>query len=120
MADVAQQIISPVQISWLALFNGSNRLDVANVPVGLDGFVDGSTNLAQANWTSVTNFSSTSVNQSVFVNALPLPVGPPDSGGSGGSGGIGDPGGGTGTNNVPLNSAAQFYRLNFPYAWSWP
>ena len=41
MADVAQQLISPVQISWLALFNGSNRLDVANMPVGLNGFVDG-------------------------------------------------------------------------------
>ena len=121
MADVAQQIISPVQISQLAVFNGSNRLDVANMPVGLNGFVEGSTNLTLANWTSVTNLNSTSLNQSIFVNALPLPTGPPGTNSaSGGSGGPGDPGGGTGTNNVPFNSAAQFYRLHFPYAWSWP
>ena len=121
MADVAQQIISPVQINWLALSNGSNRLDVVNVPVGLNGFVDGCTNLTQGNWASVTNINSSNTAQSIFVNASPLslsPPGPVDSGGSGG--GIGDPGSGTGTNNVPINSAAQFYRLRFPYAWNWP
>ena len=121
IADVAQQIISPVQISKLAVFNGSNRLDVVNLPLGLSGFVDSSTNLGLGNWTTATNFNSTSLNQSIFVNAAPLPTSPPGTNGvSGGSGGPGDPGSGTGTNNVPLNSAALFYRLHFPYAWSWP
>ena len=46
MADVAQQIISPVQIGKLTPLNGSNRLDLVNIPVGLNGFVEGSTNLA--------------------------------------------------------------------------
>jgi len=121
IADVTQQIISPVQISGLAVFNASNRLDAVNVPVGLNGFVDGTTNLSLANWTSVTNITSSTTAQSFFVSASPLPVGPPSSGDpSGSGGGIGDPGGGTGTNNVPLNSAAQFYRLRFPYSWTWP
>jgi phospholipase/lecithinase/hemolysin len=119
MADVAQQIISPVQISGLALFNGSNRLDVANVPVGLNGFVNSTTNLSQANWATVTNFNSTSVNQSIFVNALPLP--PAILAGNGGDGSI-DP---NDTNNanvvyIPPFNPAQYYRLNFPYTWSWP
>jgi phospholipase/lecithinase/hemolysin len=119
MADVAQQIISPVQINWLALFKGSNRLDVANVPVGLNGFVDSTTNLSQANWTTVTNFNSTSMNQSIFVNALPLP--PAILAGNGGDGSI-DP---NDTNNqnvvyIPPFNPAQYYRLNFPYTWSWP
>jgi len=121
IADVAQQIISPVQIGKLAVYTGSNRLDLVNMPLGLSGFVEGCTNLSIGGWTSVTNFNSTSLNQQIWVNAAPLPTGPPGTNGvSGGSGGPGDPGSGTGTNNVPLNSAALFYRLHFPYAWSWP
>jgi phospholipase/lecithinase/hemolysin len=120
IADVAQQIISPVQISKLAVFNGSNRLDVVNMPVGLSGFVLGSTNLSAGGWMSVTNFNSTSLNQSIFVNAAPLPPSVPASG-TGGNGSI-DP---NDTNNVggtyiPPFNPAQFYELQFPYAWSWP
>jgi phospholipase/lecithinase/hemolysin len=119
MADVAQQLISPVQINWLALFNGSNRLDVANVPVGLNGFVDGTTNLSQANWTTVTNFNSTNTTQSIFVYAPPLPPAIPAGNGGDGSTNPND------TNNlnvtyIPPFNPAQFYRLHFPYAWSWP
>ncbi len=117
IADVVQQLISPVQINGLALFKGSNRLDVVNMPLGLDGFVEGSTNLSQAGWTSVTNFSSTSINQSIFVNALPLPPSVPPSG----SGGSTDPN--NPTNNgtyFPGFNPGQYYRLHFPYAWSWP
>jgi phospholipase/lecithinase/hemolysin len=68
MADTAQQLISPVAISNLTSLNGSNRLNAANIPIGLNGFVDGRTNLV-GTWTSVTNFSSTSVTQSIFVPA---------------------------------------------------
>jgi|SRR6185369_16648778 len=120
MADVAQQIISPVKIAKLAPLNGGNRLDLANIPIGLNGFVEGTTNLTLIDWTGVTNIASTSSAQSIFVNAAPLqlPPIPPSSGGSGG--GIGDPSSGTGTNNVPFPSAAQFYRVSFPFAWSWP
>ncbi len=87
MADTAQQLISPAQISQLTVLNGSNRLDVANIPIGLNGLVIGSTNLLLGNWTTVTNFNSTNATQSVFVT----PSGP-----------------------------VQFYRLSFPFAWTWP
>jgi len=129
IADIVQQMISPVQINGLTQTNGSNRLDVVNMPVGLSGFLDGSTNLAQANWTLVTNISSLNTAQSIFVSTPPLPAGfgsggLSGSGGSGGSGGPPNPGSGSVTNGSvgtnSFNSAAQFYRLRFPYAWNWP
>jgi phospholipase/lecithinase/hemolysin len=118
MADVAQQLVSPVKISRLTALNGSNRLDVVNYPAGLSGFVDGSTNLALANWTSVTNITSTNITQSFFVSAPQLSW---LQGGSGGSGSIypGNPGTGSGT-SFTIYYEAQFYRLHFPYAWTWP
>jgi phospholipase/lecithinase/hemolysin len=67
IADVAQQLLSPVQISQLTLLTGSNQLDMANVPVGRNGFVNGSTNLV--NWTSLTNIESTNVTETMFVPA---------------------------------------------------
>ena len=87
IADTAQQLVSPVKISSLTSLNGSNRLDLANVPIGLNGFVDGRTNLVLGNWTQMTNFNSTSATQSVFV---------------------------------PASGPQRFYRLRFPFAWSWP
>jgi len=87
IADVAQQIISPVKVGKIAPVSGSNRLDVVNYPAGLNGFVDGVTNLAQANWAAAASVASTNTAQSVFV---------------------------------PTSGPQQFYRLRFPYAWSWP
>lgn len=132
VADTVQQMISPVQISSLAQINGSNQLNIVNMPVGLNGYLDGSTNLAQtSNWTLVTNFNSTSTAQSIFVVTPPLPAGF-GVGGSGGSGGLSGPpipgqgsgsGSGSGSSQTTtFNSqvAVQFYRLRFPYAWNWP
>jgi hypothetical protein len=119
MADIAQQLVSPVNISNLTLLTGSNQLDVANIPIGLNGFADGSTNLASGNWTSVTNFNSVSATQTIFVpTSIFVPASdpseprlpPPPPGG----------GGGTQTNSGPVFDPPQFYRLRFPFAWSWP
>jgi phospholipase/lecithinase/hemolysin len=112
IADVVQQIISPVQISGITVLNGSNRLDVVNVPVGLNGFVDGCTNLIPPSWTGATNITSSSIAQSIFV-AQPATGNsgaflPADSGGPGLLGGPTPP------------YIMQYYRLRFPYAWSWP
>jgi phospholipase/lecithinase/hemolysin len=116
MANTVQQLISPVRISQLLVFNGSNRLDVANMPVGLNGFVDGCTNLSSGNWTTNASFSSTNTTQSIFVltsgtsqNALYFSPkdGPPM-----------PPGGGGGTNTPVVT--LQLYRLRFPYSWTWP
>jgi 3-phytase len=88
MADIAQQLISPAQITNFTLLNGSNQLDAANMPIGLNGFVDGTTNLVPVNWVTQANFNSTNATQAIFVPAS--------------------------------GSLQLFYRLRFPYAWSWP
>jgi phospholipase/lecithinase/hemolysin len=112
IADVTQQIISPVKIGKLTLLNnGSNRLDVVNYPAGLAGFVDGSTNLSLP-WTTVQNITSTNIADSFFAptngSSLIIP-----------NVNI-NPVGGSGSNGVPLVVSAQFYRLRFPYSWTWP
>jgi len=87
MAGVARQLIAPVEIDEITLQNGTNQLELANVPVGLNGVVLGSTNLALTNWTTVMNFNSTNTVQPVFV---------------------------------PISGPSQFYRLSFPFSWTWP
>jgi hypothetical protein len=87
MGNLAQQLISPAQISDIAPLSGSNRLDLANVPVGQNGLVLGCTNLAQPVWKTNVTFLGTNVTQSVYV-----------------------------TNS----GALWFYRLSFPYSWTWP
>jgi phospholipase/lecithinase/hemolysin len=69
MANTAQQLISPAQISQLIAFDGSNRLDLANVPVGQNGLVLGCTNLAMTNWKTNATFAGTNRAQSVYVPA---------------------------------------------------
>ena len=87
MADVALRLISPPSLGQLTLLNGSNRLDVASMPVGLSGFVDARTDLQAGNWTTLTKITSTNVTQTIFV---------------------------------PASGQQQFYRLRFPFGWSWP
>ncbi len=67
MADTAQQLVAPTFTGKITSLVGSNRLDVVNLPVGLNGFVDSLTNLTSTNWTSLQSFSSTNAAQSVFV-----------------------------------------------------
>ena len=87
MANLTQQLISPVLISNFTVLNGSNRLDMANVPVGQNGLVIGRTNLVLGNWTTNVSFNSTNMTQTVFV---------------------------------PASDPQCFYRLKFPYSWTWP
>jgi hypothetical protein len=89
MADMTQQLISPARFNSIAWVNNSNRLDLVNVPIGRNGFVDSCTNLATIpiNWLQRTNFSSVSLTQSVFV---------------------------------PVSGPVQFYRLRYPFSWTWP
>ncbi|MGA2853653.1 MAG: SGNH/GDSL hydrolase family protein [Verrucomicrobiota bacterium] len=114
IADVVQQFISPVQVSRITAFAGSNRLDVANMPVGLNGFVDGCTNLAMANWTAVQNITSTNTTQSIFV-PTPAPTNAPQFFVPADQGPFPPGPGGT-----PVVTALEFYRLRFPFAWNWP
>ena len=50
MANLVQQLISPAQIDDITPLNGSNQLDLVNVPVGQNGLVLACTNLAGAVW----------------------------------------------------------------------
>jgi len=117
IADVAQQIISPVQISGITALTGSNRLDVVNVPVGLNGFVEGCTNLTAGDWTTVTNVASTATAVAVFV-PTPPPLGTTKTNVSGAFASADGPFPGPG--GTVVVTALEFYRLQFPYAWSWP
>lgn len=87
MADTVKQMIAPVRISKVASLNGSNRLDVVNVPVGLSGYVDARTHPGTGTWTLAASFNSTSAAQAIYVAA---------------------------------SGPRQFYRLRFPFAWSYP
>jgi len=123
IADVVQQIVSPVQVGQITALNGSNQMVVANMPVGLNGFVDAATNLTQPNWTVVQNITSTSTTQLVFAPQLPTTtstnVGPAFAGGGAGAKPA-DSGGGLLGGSPPNYTALEFYRLRFPYAWTWP
>jgi phospholipase/lecithinase/hemolysin len=127
MANVAQQMISPVQVGGLVQINGSNQVNLVSAPVGMAGVLENCTNLAAASWTAVANFTNASPTQSVSVVTPPLPAdfGAGSTGSGGGSGGPPTPGssGGSGSasgGSSSFNTAAQFYRVRFPYNWVWP
>jgi phospholipase/lecithinase/hemolysin len=88
LADITQQLISPVQISNITVLNGSNQLIVANVPIGQNGLVLGCADLSAPSWTTNATFVSSNATQTVYVPAS--------------------------------DSPQMFYRLKFPYTWSWP
>ena len=67
IADVVQQLISPVQITNLTALNGSNQLVVANVPIGQNGLVLGRTDLLLGNWATNATFVSSNTTQTVYV-----------------------------------------------------
>jgi hypothetical protein len=94
MGNTAQQLISPpVIISKITALKGSNRLDLANVPIGQNGLVLGRTNLTLGTWKTnlfsngTNTFNSTNLTQTIFV---------------------------------PSSGPVWFYRLSFPYSWVWP
>jgi len=66
-ADVAQQALSPVDLTGLTPVNTSNRLELVNVPVGLGGTVLFATNVTQSVWLTNSTFSSLTLTQGVFV-----------------------------------------------------
>jgi phospholipase/lecithinase/hemolysin len=111
MANLTQQLISPVRISQITILRGSNRLDLANVPIGQDGLVLSCTNVAPWQWTTNASFSSINATQSVFVLTS---AGSPDLRFSAN----GDPWP-PGEIVIP-EFTWQLYRLQFPCAWTWP
>jgi len=131
MADEALQIIAPAQISGIAVIGNItqptvNQLTIANMPVGLNGFVDGSTNVGTS-WAPVANITGTSTTQVISFTAPPLPIfvmsgssSLPFSGSGSGSGSGSQNNNNTvaSTNSVP--GEVETYHLRFPLAWNWP
>jgi phospholipase/lecithinase/hemolysin len=67
IADYVQQLISPARISMVTSLGSSNRLDIVNFPAGLNGFVDGATNVTLPNWQSLQSFTNNSTAFSIFL-----------------------------------------------------
>jgi phospholipase/lecithinase/hemolysin len=65
VADSVQQMIFPARLKLSPPVSGSNQLTVASVPIGLNGFVDMSTNLL--NWSQLQSVSSTNATQNLFL-----------------------------------------------------
>lgn len=85
MADTAHQSLTPTRVAGVTKLPGTNWLEAVNLPVGLGGFVDATTNFST--WSPVQSFASTNATQGILVQQ---------------------------------NGPRQFYRLRFPFAWSWP
>jgi phospholipase/lecithinase/hemolysin len=67
MANTAQQLLSPARFSKITALNSSNRLELANVPIGQNGQVLGCTNLAMPSWKTNGTFVGTNTTQYVCV-----------------------------------------------------
>lgn len=87
MANLTQQLIAPAQISDVTPDNGSNELDLANVPIGQNGLVLGCPDVSVPGWTTNASFISSNAMQTVCI---------------------------------PGNGPQWFYRLSFPFSWTWP
>ncbi|MDR3459187.1 MAG: SGNH/GDSL hydrolase family protein [Verrucomicrobiae bacterium] len=87
IGNFVQESIAPAQLTGIAPVDSNYRLDLVNVPVGLNGTVLYATNVTSAAWLTNSTFSSLTLTQGVLV--------------------------------TPTNSQ-RFYRVKFPYAWTWP
>jgi len=85
LADTVQNVVSPPRVHTTTAASEGVQLQLTDLPVGLNGILDGSTNFLD--WASAASFNSTNVTQSVLV---------------------------------PVGQTNWFYRLRFPFAWSWP
>jgi phospholipase/lecithinase/hemolysin len=91
LADLAQQMISPVQVTNITRPGSNTQVTVANVPLGRAGVVQGSAALVPP-WQA-----DASIN-------VPFSVG----------------GSTTTSVAFPAVGTARFYRVGFPVVWTWP
>jgi phospholipase/lecithinase/hemolysin len=65
LADTTQQLVCPVYITNLALSDSSNRLDLENVPIGRNGFIQSSSDFS--NWATGQSIPSTNRAQTLWI-----------------------------------------------------
>ncbi len=68
LADEIQQLISPMRIASMTFGPGGCALELANLPIGRNGFVEGSATLGD--WAAVADVTTTQATQPVFVPAV--------------------------------------------------
>ncbi len=90
LAAFFQQIISPPKVNSITLSGGNVQLQVANIPLGREGFVQGSANLLPP-WQQDAAISEPFVGGSM-----------------------------TKTISFPASGPRRFYRVGFPVVWAWP
>ncbi len=67
IADLAHELVSPVRIRSLTLVNGGNgQLNLTNLPIGLNGFVDGSSSFVD--WPAAAAIQSTTSAKTIQVS----------------------------------------------------
>jgi phospholipase/lecithinase/hemolysin len=91
LAAFVQQIISPPKVNSVSLSGGNAQLQVANIPLGRGGVVQGSSNL-QPPWSQDSAFT------------VPFVAGAST----------------TSTVSFPASGPQRFYRVGFPVVWTWP
>jgi len=65
LADLVQQMLSPMLINSITSANGTNELGMVNVPAGEAGEVEGGTNFVD--WTSIHSFTNTTTSGTVAI-----------------------------------------------------
>lgn len=91
LAAFFQQLVFPPKVTSVLVSGGNTQLQVADIPLGREGIVQGSANL-QPPWTQDTMFT------------VPFVVG----------------GSTTSTVSFPVSGPQRFYRVGFPVVWTWP
>lgn len=91
LADLAQKMISPVKVNGISRSGTISQITIANIPLGRQGIVEGSSNLLPP-WSQDVTFTQ-----------------PFTAGGST-----------TGSVNATSTAPSRFYRVKFPVVWTWP
>lgn len=91
LADLAQQMLSPIKITSITRLGSNTQITVANVPLGRAGEVQGSAALMPP-WQTDASIS------------VPFTVG----------------GSTTSSVTFPAGGTKRFYRVGFPVVWTWP
>lgn len=91
LADLSQKMISPVKVNAISRSGNTSQITIANIPLGRQGIVEGSSNL-QPPWNPDVTFTQ-----------------PFSAGGST-----------TGNVNATSTAPSRFYRVKFPVVWTWP
>lgn len=91
LADFFQKIVSPVKVNSIACVGGNVQLQIANVPLGRAGSIQGGSNL-QPPWSTELSIDEPFVSGGTTTKDY----------------------------SFPTSGSKRFYRVGFPVVWTWP